>query len=74
MNLFSVLTSLADGTLVDDAINGLEKGVETLESWADDGSSKLESVVDAADGALQSVIDGAEKAAAMSDIVAKKLE
>ena len=74
MSLLSLFDSLANGTLVEDAINGLEKGIEQFESIVGEGESRLNSVVDATDGALQNVIDGAEKASAVSDIVAKKLD
>lgn len=74
MNLFSLLDSFANGTLVEDAVNGLEKGVERFETLVGEGESKLSSVASVTDNALQNIVDGAEKAASVSDIVAKKLE
>ena len=74
MSLFNLIDSFANGTLVDDMIDGLEKGVDQFEQLVGAGDEKLNSVANIADGALQNVIDGAEKAAAVSDVVAKKLE
>lgn len=73
MGWFDILDSFANGTLVDDAINGLEKGIDQFESLVGSGEEKLQSVVDSADTAIQSVTDKVDSASRAIDIVNDKI-
>lgn len=73
MSLFSLLNSIADGTIGDNLVNGLEQSLDQLEQLAGKGEEKLAGASDVIDTTLQKVSDGADKATEVTDIVKRKI-
>ncbi len=73
MNLFSVFDSLANGTLVEDMLDGVEKSIDQFEQFVGAGEEKLQSVADVADTAVQKITDGADRASGVIDVVTTKM-
>lgn len=74
MSLFSLLDSFANGTLVDDMIDGLEKGVEQLERFAGSAEETSQSVVAGVERATETITAGADKASQVIDVVNRKIQ
>ncbi len=74
MGLFDIVTSLANGTFVEDAVDRLEKGVDQIEKFARSSDDALESVTNVAGTTLQQLSDDADKVARVATVVTEKLQ
>lgn len=74
MSLFSFLDSFANGTLVDDLVDGLEKGVEQIERFAGTAEEASQSVVSGVERATETIASGTDKVSQVIDVVNRKIQ
>ncbi len=74
MSLFSLLDSFANGTIVDDLIDGLEKGVEQLERFAGSAEEASQSVVAGVERATETITSSTDKVSQAIDVVNRRIQ